>query len=1853
MKMAFQLFLLCSLCLYMAIEGTAPAFTAEPLNPSLVVEGNNLTLEWTYNFGSGSFRQLLFGSAKTNDIVDELDSDIVPYINSAHKGRLVVNVTESYTLITFLRVNRTDSTTYTLTISNSNRYRAKSQVEISVQYLDQPKVTPYPLNAGEGDDVTLSCNADGNPEPTISWTRNGSPMSTPGSSRITFSDNKKQLTITNVNRTDSGEHRCVASNSLGNDTSNAATLNVQYPSEITAHPRNKTRKEGQNVTLSCNATGNPTPKISWTRNGYPVDTSGNSRISFSEYSEQLTITNLIRVNSGEYRCEASNIIGNDTSNAAKLDVQSQPKIIIAHLQNTTAIEGDDVTLSCNATGNPKPTIIWSRNGSPLNIRNNSRIIFSEDNAQLTIMSVNRTDSGEYRCVANNILGNDSSIAATLVIQYQPKIASHPLSTIIKEGRNVTLSCNTDGNPVPTISWTRNGDPVDKNKNSRVSFTENKKQLTIINVNRTDSGEYRCVANNSVGNDTSNVATLDVQYPSEITAHPRNKTRKEGQNVTLSCNATGNPTPKISWTRNGYPVDTGGNSRISFSEDSEQLTITNLIRVNSGEYRCEASNIIGNDTSNAAKLDVQSQPKIIIAHLQNTTAIEGDDVTLSCNATGNPKPTIIWSRNGSPLNTRNNSRIIFSEDNAQLTIMSVNRTDRGEYRCVAGNILGNDSSIAATLVIQYQPKIASHPLSNIIKEGRNVTLSCNTDGNPVPTISWTRNGDPVDENKNSRVSFTENKKQFTIINVNRTDSGEYRCVANNSVGNDTSNVATLDVQYAPKITAQPEDTSQPEGDNVTLSCNADGSPVPTISWTRNRSPINTSDNSRISFSEDKKQLTITNVSRTDSGEYRCKASNNLGNDTSHVATLDIQYQPTITAHPHNTAAIEGDNVALSCNATGNPEPTISWSRNGSPIDIIGNSRISFTEGKSQLTITNVNRTDSGEYRCVANNSLGNDTSNAATLDVQYQPMITAHPQNTAAIEGDNVALSCNATGNPEPTISWSRNGSPIDISGNSRISFTEGKRQLNIANVNRTDSGEYRCVANDRLGNDTSNAATLDVQYPSKITAHPQSVRKTEGENVTLSCNADGNPVPGISWIKNGDPVDTKENPRIRFSDDKKLLIITNVNRTDSGEYRCVANNSLGNDTSSVATLDIQYQPKITVHPETQTKTEGDGDVTLSCDASGSPGPTISWTRSGSPVDTSNSSRIRFSEDRKQLTIVDVNKTDSGEYRCVARNKLGNATSSATLNVQYEPEITVHPQAKTKTEGDNVTLSCNATGNPVPTISWTRNGSPVDTIGNSRIRFSENKNELSITNVSRTDSGEYRCVTNNSLGNDTSNAAKLDIQLPSVAPENIRGHNTSSTSILVAWDEVPTDKQHGNILHYTVVYRELKDVTAVKKQVNSTTRKTELTQLKKYTEYSIQVLATTAKGDGPRSVPITVRTDQDKPSKAPVLTRIKVTNSTSIQVQWEPIPQEFTNGIITNYVIHFTDEKENKTGKKDYAASRLKAVINGLKQSTKYSIQVLAATAKGDGPASEPKHGTTGDPPTPPTPSDNNIRTTEVSVSFKTKLELSNGKPVRFYHMIVTSLKKGQDPGKSSDEKYIEVTRIYDDKVEGEPYITAEFANDKSRTMFPVGDGRYYSREGVTDAERKRRTSSTKYLNGNLDQGTKYAVFQRSFAEDGDYESEGFVKFTTKETKKTEDGGISITIVVLSVVVGLLVLLIVVGGTVMWRRFQRNETREILEMSPSVNLSTSELEYSNPTEPSSYNTDLIHNKPATEGQFTYEEIVKVRSNQVTNYDDVRPTTEDIYQEIGEGTHYQPLNIDCQVTYEGYVKPVSRQAPLSNP
>jgi len=101
-------------------------------------------------------------------------------------------------------------------------------------------------------------------------------------------------------------------------------------------------------------------------------------------------------------------------------------------------------------------------------------------------------------------------------------------------------------------------------------------------------------------------------PSEFSEHPQNRTVLEGLNVAFSCNASGNPTPKFSWTKKGSFINTTDNARISLSADNKQLNITNVNRVDSGEYRCVANNTVGAVNSSAAFLTVQC--KTTFTHL---------------------------------------------------------------------------------------------------------------------------------------------------------------------------------------------------------------------------------------------------------------------------------------------------------------------------------------------------------------------------------------------------------------------------------------------------------------------------------------------------------------------------------------------------------------------------------------------------------------------------------------------------------------------------------------------------------------------------------------------------------------------------------------------------------------------------------------------------------------------------------------------------------------------------------------------------------------------------------------------------------------------------------------------------------------------------------------------------------------------------------------------------------------------------------------------------------------------------------------------------------------------------------------
>ena len=105
----------------------------------------------------------------------------------------------------------------------------------------------------------------------------------------------------------------------------------------------------------------------------------------------------------------------------------------------------------------------------------------------------------------------------------------------------------------------------------------------------------------------------------------------------------------------------------------------------------------------------------------------------------------------------------------------------------------------------------------------------------------------------------------------------------------------------------------------------------------------------------------------------------------ILFLLITVPPEFTAHPHSQTSMQGSSVTFSCDANGIPEPTFSWSKDGSAVT--ADNRISLSADNKQLSLTNVNRTDSGEYRCVAANSVGTVYSNASTLTVQGKDIFT--------------------------------------------------------------------------------------------------------------------------------------------------------------------------------------------------------------------------------------------------------------------------------------------------------------------------------------------------------------------------------------------------------------------------------------------------------------------------------------------------------------------------------------------------------------------------------------------------------------------------------------------------------------------------------------------------------------------------------------------------------------------------------------------------------------------------------------------------------------------------------------------------
>uniref|UniRef100_A0A3Q2XSV1 Contactin 2 n=1 Tax=Hippocampus comes TaxID=109280 RepID=A0A3Q2XSV1_HIPCM len=378
-----------------------------------------------------------------------------------------------------------------------------------------------------------------------------------------------------------------------NPKKSAPSIKVRFPAETYA-------LAGHTAQLECFAYGNPVPKLRWKK----VDGLMPSKAGSSVAGPTLILPDLSFDDEGVYECEAHNSEGVDVYQG-RISVQAQPDWLQVMSDSEVEISSE-LQWSCVAAGKPRPSIRWLRNGQPLTTQDRVEV----NAARLKISNLALEDSGMYQCVAENKHGTIYSTAELRVQVQAPDFRLNPVRKLIPAARGgqVMIECRPRAAPKPSLFWSRGTELL--TNSSRVTVTPDG-ILWITNISRADEGKYTCFAENYLGKANS-TGHLSVRDATKITLAPSNADINQGENVTLQCHASHDPTMDLTftWALNGALLDledsTGPYHRIEGKETTGDLLIVNAQLSQAGTYTCAAQTVV-DSASVTAKLVVRGPP----------------------------------------------------------------------------------------------------------------------------------------------------------------------------------------------------------------------------------------------------------------------------------------------------------------------------------------------------------------------------------------------------------------------------------------------------------------------------------------------------------------------------------------------------------------------------------------------------------------------------------------------------------------------------------------------------------------------------------------------------------------------------------------------------------------------------------------------------------------------------------------------------------------------------------------------------------------------------------------------------------------------------------------------------------------------------------------------------------------------------------------------------------------------------------------------------------------------------------------------------------------------------------------------
>lgn len=276
------------------------------------------------------------------------------------------------------------------------------------------------------------------------------------------------------------------------------------------------------------------------------------------------------------------------------------------------------------------------------------------------------------------------------------------------------------------------------------------------------------------------------------------------------------------------------------------------------------------------------------------------------------------------------------------------------------------------------------------------------------------------------------------------------------------------------------------------------------------------------------------------------------------------------------------------------------------------------------------------------------------------------------------------------------------------------------------------------------------------------VEVTEGDVAKLTCKVSGNPRPIVTWLQDGEPVETDNRVVSEIDGNVYSLCFRSTVLDDEGEYQCKAQNDCG---SSVCILELLINEIDVSEPQAKPEFlekmvdldvfEGDSP-TFSVRVKGNPQPKVEWLSSVKEITTGGRFVVESTDDSHSFTINDCELKDKGRYKCVASNVEGKAVCSASLTVKerliapefQEPACDVQLEID---EGSEETLQAEVIGKPKPSVKWYKDDKPISrTSSKYKTGVQGNKHELVISGAKPDDSGTYQCKATSPAGIATRN-----------------------------------------------------------------------------------------------------------------------------------------------------------------------------------------------------------------------------------------------------------------------------------------------------------------------------------------------------------------------------------------------------------------------------------------------------------------------------------------------------------------------